>query len=268
MLDWLSSQPYFDHHTSIKSRVLDGTCQWVLQHASFTEWKSESTNSLLWLHGTQGAGKSCLASMVVEDDMNVSSKIEDFAHAYFYCSRNTAEPQRANAQSILGCIARQLSSPSSSQPLAPPTVSLYRKMHLADGSTGVPSLYQCRDLIIELSESHSQTTIVVDALDECSREERAELVEALEYIIDNSTSLIKIFVTSREEGDLKLSIQAHSGVQVTWVENGSDIEKFVDFETDRLVAKNQLLPYIRAKAAKEDLKELIKEDTISKANGM
>ncbi|KAJ5382277.1 Galactose oxidase/kelch beta-propeller [Penicillium concentricum] len=268
MLDWLSSQPYVDHHATIKFRVLDGTCQWVLQHASFTEWKAESTNSLLWLHGAQGAGKSCLASMVVEDGMNVSSQIEDFAHAYFYCSRNTAEPQRANAQSILGCIARQLSSPSSNQPLAPPTLSLYRKLHLADGSTRVPSLYQCRDLIIELSEAHSRTTIVVDALDECSREERAELVEALEYIIDNSTSLVKIFVTSREEGDLRLSIQAHSGVQVTWVENGSDIEKFVNFETDRLVAKNQLLPYIRFKATKENLKALIKEDTISKANGM
>ncbi|KAJ5493724.1 Galactose oxidase/kelch beta-propeller [Penicillium fimorum] len=268
MLDWLSSQPYVDHHDTIKFRVLDGTCQWVLQHASFTEWKAESTNSLLWLHGAQGAGKSCLASMVIEDGMHVSSQIGDFAHAYFYCSRNTAEPQRANAQSILGCIARQLSSPSSSQPLAPPTLALYRKLHLADGSTRVPSLYQCRDLIIELSEAHSRTTIVVDALDECSREERAELVEALEYIIDNLISLVKIFVTSREEGDLRLSIQAHSGVQVTWVENGSDIEKFVDFETDRLVTKNQLLPYIRVKSTKEDLKALIKEDTMSKANGM
>jgi hypothetical protein len=55
---------------------------------------------------------------------------------------------------------------------------------------------------------------------------------------------------------------------VTWVENGADIEKFVNFETDRLVAKNQLLASIRTKATKEDLKASIKEDTISKANGM
>jgi hypothetical protein len=73
ILDWLSTQPYLDHHTTIKLRVLDGTCRWVLEHASFTEWKDESTNSLLWLHGAQGAGKSCLASMVIDDGMNVSS---------------------------------------------------------------------------------------------------------------------------------------------------------------------------------------------------
>lgn len=268
MLDWLSTQPYLDHHTTIKLRVLDGTCQWVLQHPGFTEWKGESTNSLLWLHGAQGTGKSCLASVVIDEGMNVSSQIEDFAHAYFYCSRSTAEPQRGNAQSILGCIARQLSSPSSNQPLVPPTLSLYRKVHLADGSTRAPSLCECRDLILELTEAHSRTTIVIDALDECAREERAELVEALEYIIDNSTSLVKAFVTSREEGDLRLSIQEHSGVQVTWVENGSDIEKFVNFETDRLVAKNQLLASIRVKATKEELRALIKEDTIYKASGM
>ncbi|OQD62738.1 hypothetical protein PENPOL_c011G02956 [Penicillium polonicum] len=268
MLDWLSTQPYLDHHTTIKLRVLDGTCQWVLQHPSFTEWKGESTNSLLWLHGAQGAGKSCLASVVIDDGMNVSTQIEDFAHAYFYCSRSTAEPQRGNAQSILGCIARQLSSPSSNQPLASPTLSLYRKIHLADGSMRAPSLWECRDLILELTEAHSRTTIVIDALDECAREERAELVEALEYIIDNSTSLVKAFVTSREEGDLRLSIQEHTGLQVTWVENGSDIEKFVNFETDRLVAKNQLLGSIRVKATKEELRALIKEDTIYKASGM
>ncbi|KUM59347.1 hypothetical protein ACN42_g7803 [Penicillium freii] len=268
MLDWLSTQPYLDHHTTIKLRVLDGTCQWVLQHPGFTEWKSESINSLLWLHGAQGTGKTCLASVVIDDGMDVSSQIEDFAHAYFYCSRSTAEHQRGNAQSILGCIARQLSSPTSNQPLASPTLSLYRKIHLADGSTRAPSLWECRDLILELTEAYSRTTIVIDALDECAREERAELVEALEYIIDNSTSLVKAFVTSREEGDLRLSIQEHTGVQVTWVENGSDIEKFVNFETDRLVEKNQLLGSIRVKSTKEELRALIKEDTIYKARGM
>lgn len=200
--------------------------------------------------------------------MKISKQNENFAHAYFYCSRNTAEPQRVNAQSILGCIARQLSSPSSDRPLATPTYALYKEMHSADGSIRSPNLIECRDLIIELTEAYSQATIVIDALDECDIEERGELVKALEYITDESTSLVKVFVTSREEGDLRLFLQTHSGIQVTWLENGSDIEKFVNFETDRLVAKNQLLAFIRMKSTKEELKALIKDDTINKANGM
>jgi hypothetical protein len=43
--------------------------------------------------------------------------------------------------------------------------------------------------------------IVVDALDECDSDTRWELVEALESITE-SASLVKVFVSSREEGDL------------------------------------------------------------------
>lgn len=74
---------------------------------------------------------------------------------------------------------------------------------------------------------------------------RGDLVEALETIVAKSASLVKVFVTSREEGDLRFSLQNHSRIQVTSTENGSDIQRFVDFETERLVAKNQLLAYIR-----------------------
>jgi predicted transcriptional regulator len=109
--------------------------------------------------------------------------------------------------------------------------------------------------------------IVVDALDECDSDTRWELVEALELITE-SASLVKVFVSSREEGDLRLSLQTHSGLQVTSLENEGDIRKFVDSETDRLVAKKQLLAYIRKKQTKEELTKLIKEDVISKANGM
>lgn len=42
----------------------------------------------------------------------------------------------------------------------------------------------------------------------------------------------------------------------------------MEFETDRLVAKKQLLAYIRKKQTNEELTKLIKEDVISKANGM
>jgi hypothetical protein len=109
--------------------------------------------------------------------------------------------------------------------------------------------------------------IVVDALDECDSDTRWELVEALESITE-SASLVKIFVSLREEGDLRLSLPAHGGLQVTLLQNEGDIRKFVEFETDRPVAKKQLLAYIRKKQTKEELTDLIKEGVIAKANGM
>lgn len=170
-------------------------------------------------------------------------------------------------QSILACIARQLSRQSQTLSIAPPTLTLYHKLHSVDGSKRKPTMAELCSLIRELTELYDRSMIVVDALDECDVDTRWELVEALESITE-SASLVKIFVSSREEGDLRLSLQTHSGLQVTSLENEDDIRKFVEFETDRLIAKKQLLAYIRKKQTKEELTQLIKEDVISKAKGM
>lgn len=266
-MDWLSTQPYHDHHTDIQAKVLTGTCQWVVQHPEFSKWQNDNKNSLLWLHGIQGSGKSCLTSTAIDEIMKTSETSDMHALAYFYCSRSTAEPQRANPQSILACIARQLSRQSQTQPIAPPTLALYNKLHSMDGSRGIPSITDLSCLIRELTEVYDRSMIVVDALDECDQNTRCELVEVLKSIIE-SASLVKVFVSSREEGDLRLSLQTHSGLQVTSLKNEDDIQKFVEFETDRLVAKKQLLAYIRKKETKEELTGLIKKDVTCKANGM
>lgn len=267
ILEWLSTEPSGKHHRAIRSRVLDGTCQWVLRHEAFVRWKLERKNSLVWLHGGQGVGKSCIASTVIEDSLQASKISQNLAHAHFYCSRNTAEPQRGKAEGVLGCIASQLSRRSADQPISPLTVALYKRIQSSDGPTGTPVLRDLSDLIIGLLEPYLQTTIVIDALDECDLDERDDLLSELEYVMGGSDSLVKFFVTSREEGDLRLKIQTYSGFQVTRLENKHDIEKFVNFETDRLVAKNHLLVYIHGQA-KEELKALIKKDVISKADGM
>jgi hypothetical protein len=207
--------------------------------------------------------------VVIEDSMNGSDGSYSCPLAYFYCSRNVAEPDRSDATQILRCIARQLSSSSPDRPLSPATVELYRKsVGLGTAMRMKLTLEEYRNLIIELIEGYPLTTIVVDALDECGLETRGELMEALETILTRSISLVKVFITSREEGDLRFSLQNHANIQVTTAENGSDIQKFVNFETDKLVLKNQLLASIRIKSAKDELKALIKADVITKADGM
>ena len=60
ILEWLSSQPYLDHHQQIKKQALEGSGQWLLQDQTYAEWYKSSTSSLLWLHGKPGSGKSTL----------------------------------------------------------------------------------------------------------------------------------------------------------------------------------------------------------------
>lgn len=268
ILDWLSLQRNGDHHKSIKDRVLTGTCGWIIQVPEFIKWQGDSTNSLLWLHGMQGVGKSCLTSVVIEDSMQLSQSDESCALAYFYCSRDTSQPQRADPPSILACLARQLSSTSTKHAIAPPTIALHESFHSTSGSREVPTIDEIIELILDLTNLYSRTTIVVDALDECDSVTRWKLIDALNNIVDNSDSLVKVFLSSREEGDLRLFIQDHTGVQVTGLQNGEDIRRFVEFETDRMVFKRQILSRIRKQSTKDGLKQHIKDDVVSKANGM
>ncbi|KAL8818633.1 MAG: hypothetical protein Q9223_002770 [Gallowayella weberi] len=48
-------------------RLLQGSCQWLLQRQAFQDWVSDAptTSGILWLTGNPGAGKSILASYVI-----------------------------------------------------------------------------------------------------------------------------------------------------------------------------------------------------------
>ena len=52
---------------SFTERIMQGSCQWLLQRQNFQDWVSDAPNKsgVLWLTGNPGAGKSILASYVI-----------------------------------------------------------------------------------------------------------------------------------------------------------------------------------------------------------
>jgi hypothetical protein len=58
ILQWISPEPYIQHHEQTKSDVLSGTGEWLLSHPDFQKWKKESVSSILWLHGILGSDKT------------------------------------------------------------------------------------------------------------------------------------------------------------------------------------------------------------------
>lgn len=88
------------------------------------------------------------------------------APAFFYCSRNTAEPARSSPDAIVATIAMQLSIPRPGHPLLPPTVAAYHKWEMEAFASGPFRISESCELIIQLIEHYPMTTIVIDALDE------------------------------------------------------------------------------------------------------
>jgi Cdc6-like AAA superfamily ATPase len=126
LLRWLSIVPYAKHHRLKRSEYLEGSCKWLLGLEKYQQWKASSVSSVLWLRGTTGSGKSVLVSSVIEDlKTDQSANCAAAPIAYFYCSRNTAEPERSKPEEILRSILMQISSNTSALPIRQPVVKAY-----------------------------------------------------------------------------------------------------------------------------------------------
>lgn len=119
ILQAISKAPYPLHHkTASKDRMVDSG-KWLLNKPAYREWRASSANSMLWLHGIPGSGKTKLTSLVV-DTLTPEEHI-----AYFYCARNSSEAFRARAEDILASIVRQLACTKRDGQLFKPVLQRY-----------------------------------------------------------------------------------------------------------------------------------------------
>ncbi|KAL7266497.1 hypothetical protein RUND412_010956, partial [Rhizina undulata] len=124
-------------------------------------------------------------------------------------------------------------------------------------------LDQSTELISKLSSAFEQIVIVVDALDECNKETRCGLLEALRGL-RSSTESLKIFITSRNDDDIHIELENESDVYIQSSDNSRDIELFVVTEVEKYISKKRLL---RGNVLPE-LKQTIIGTLINGADGM
>ncbi|TGO25124.1 hypothetical protein BPAE_0087g00310 [Botrytis paeoniae] len=129
LLRWLSTIPYRKHHKLKRSERLEGSCEWLLNSTDYIQWKNSSASSILWLNGIAGCGKIVLTSAVIVSLCQEASGIGTAAPvAYFYCSRNTAESERANPEEVLRSVLEQVSSNTTELSIRKPVVEVYENL--------------------------------------------------------------------------------------------------------------------------------------------
>jgi hypothetical protein len=202
---------------------------------------------------------------VIEDAKKAFHDGKSPPPAFFYCSRNTAEPTRSSPDAIVASVARQLASLQPGHPLLPPIVAAYTKRETEGFASGSLDIEESRALIIQLIEHYPLTTIVIDALDECDPERRADILESLEIILQQSSSLVKIFVSSRDDQDIVLYLRDYPSLELSSNKNMDDITSFVKAETHSLIKRRKLLAL---STSKENLKTEIIDQVTKGANGM
>jgi hypothetical protein len=95
-------------------------------------------------------------------------------------------------------------------------------------------------LILDLVRDNP-ATIILDALDECDPGSRHELFEALNEIVARSENITKIFLTSRNDGDIVCRLASTPNIYISAQKNSFDIRRFITSELDRVIAQKQLL---------------------------
>ena len=256
LLTWLSRIPYREHHDMAYRDVLPDTGLWLLQKAEFLSWRTSSSSSILWLHGIPGAGKSKLSAVAIQKLLEDAAVVEDAAPvAYFYCSRENTKSCRADATEILRAILKQLSC-SSPDSQVRHTIAAEYKQRLLDAErdgldvrTLAPS--ECTQLILELT-SEAPATIVIDGVDELSNASQG-LLSALQHLVDKSSSVLKVFISSREEAAIARSLHHASSIRVTSADNSKDVTAFVNHHVSNAIEQKRLLGGLVSNSLREDI---------------
>ncbi|THY87126.1 hypothetical protein D6C92_08177 [Aureobasidium pullulans] len=268
ILSWLSRVPYRKHHAALFSDIVQESGQWLVSHPKYVDWKVSSSSQILWLNGPLGCGKTRLISAtlnVLQDEIATTTNAAPLA--FFYCSKASAEPERADPCQILRAITKQLSHPNGQAAVLQLAVNRYGKKCTEAERDGLdPSnltIAECVDLILELTSTTS-ATIIIDALDECESSKRYQILEALENIVRSSRNVVEVLISSQRASDIDAKFSGHDQIAISATETHNDLIRFIDLQVDSVIKSGCLTP---GRVVTQDLRKHVAGVLKSDAHG-
>ena len=240
IFDRLSDVRHIDDHRSVYDGVIKGAGRWILHRSEYKAWKASSFSSAFRLCGPPGCGKSKIASVIIQQFLNDAVGIQNSAPvAFFYCSTATSAGRRNSAIQILRSLLNQLTFSRSGRLLRPEVVATWRRKkldaRLSQHSMWSLSLEECVELILAVTID-LPLTFIIDGLDELS--DCQELFQTLKTIMQESSRVVKVFLTSRYHAE-SFSLPAMISVTLRSTDIEEDLKKFVDEELSKSIRKTK-----------------------------
>lgn len=228
-LRWLSTVPFSSHHRLYLRNRLPNTGRWLLQHSSYLHWRSTSSSSISLLYGLMGSGKTSLTSAVVDSFLKESLGHASLAPtAYFYCAKNSAETARSNPDEILRSIVRQMTvSQGSISMIHERVLREYERWEAEANVHGFDitklEAEECVRLILRMTAANP-ATIILDAVDEVQSASRHVLISALNQVVRESLSVVKVFLSSRDDSNVLALLPHADTLRIRGEYNQEDIK--------------------------------------------
>ncbi|KAF7894990.1 hypothetical protein EAF00_006804 [Botryotinia globosa] len=204
---------------------------------------------LVWVNKVKDVGDVIVSydpgqqSAVIENLCQESSRMGTAAPvAYFYCSRNTAEPERTNPEEVL----------------------LYKNLRKENRGLSPQerlSLDETTEVLLKILQV-DPFYVVIDALDECDPSERYCLIESLKTIIDESANVVKVFISIKRNNDIVSQFEESPCISIQPSHISKEIEDYVRKEVSeamerKRIVKGKLLPEEKKKIEQQTTHALI-----------
>ncbi|PLB50321.1 hypothetical protein P170DRAFT_405285 [Aspergillus steynii IBT 23096] len=226
--NWLSAfDSKAEHHLhQEKRRVCKDPGRWLLGNREFNRWASpdDSLNPLLWLSGIPGAGKTILASVVIDE----LSSIQGATVAYFYCKHG--DEKRNSDESVTRSILAQVLDQN------PDLLSyFYEKAHM-NASLVSPSVSE--QMLRTSMGSCRRVYVVLDGLDECGRAARKHIASRFRQLVDEAMEVgsIRCLFVSQEDGAAAEDFRYIQSIKIG-KQNSDDISSFAGVWQGKIIDK-------------------------------
>lgn len=249
--DWLKApDATIDHNTACLKKY-PGTGLWLVRDARFSKWLTEG-NSILWLNGFAGSGKSILCSTAIQFVLRYRKSEPRIGIAFFYFTFN--DESKRDESAMLRALLLQLSIQR--QDGQADLVELYNS-HITGTIPSQVLILHLRRLI----ERFQDVFVLLDALDESSRDgPREHVLDTLETMRKWGIQGLHLFFTSRHERDINEAFDLSTNQQVAMQNPGID-KDIADFILGRLNEKRSLQKW-------RNYRDKIQESLAKRAKGV
>jgi ankyrin repeat domain-containing protein 50 len=93
-----------------------------------------------------------------------------------------------------------------------------------------PTMGDCKSLLLDLVNTYPRTTLILDALDECEKHKRLELIAILDHVLAEALNPVRIFISSRPDGDIKERLRDRANIGINATDTQDDISRYVSSE--------------------------------------
>jgi hypothetical protein len=256
LLSVLSTIDYATQHRKLRDLQHPGTGVWLLNHAAFGAWRESSASSCFALYGIPGSGKTILSAQIA-DALTPSYNGTEACLCFYYCDYSDAAT--LSLETLIGTLLRQMLSKSD----IPAAIEGQITAICDNGIT--PPLHALLDMFRCTLQTYSSVFLVIDGIDELSREAQSALLAVINESLNMEKVMIKVYTACRsEENDIRRAFSGprYSGIEISPSHLATDIKAFIMDQVDEHLKSGRLV------VSNDSLKDEIVESLTTGARDM